>query len=64
MVYEDDLPIYADVVSVEKKYSHQINKYYKEVNYADGNFRQFNLDTSELIGSSYQEDQKYLPNLE
>lgn len=65
MVCEDDLPLYSEVVNVEKKYNHQQGGgYYKQVTYADGNFRQFDYDTSELIGSSYSADQKYLPNLQ
>lgn len=63
MVRENDLPMYSKVVSVEKKYNYQQGGgYYKQVTYADGNFRQFDYDTLELIGSSYSEDQKYLPN--
>lgn len=37
---------------------------YREVTYADGGFRQFDIKTGELIGSSYAEDQNMLPNLE
>ena len=65
MVYEDDLPVYSEVVSVEKKYNYQQGGgYYKHVTYADGNFKQFDWDSLELIGSSYSEDQQYLPSLE
>lgn len=65
MVCEDDLPLYSEVVNVEKKYNHQQGDgYYKQVTYADGNFRQFDCDSLELIGSSYREDQQYLPSLQ
>lgn len=65
MVYEDDLPLYSDIVKVEKKYNHQQGHgYYKQVSYADGNFRQFDCDSLELIGSTYSADQQYLPNLQ
>ena len=53
-----------DIVSVEIEYSEQYGGYLKQVNYKDGGFRQFDLDTGELIGSSYAEDQKYLPSME
>ena len=54
-----------DVVSVEIKFNKQRGYgYYKQVNYKDGGFRQFDVDTGELIGSSYAEDQKYLPSME
>lgn len=33
--------------------------YFREVEYSDGNFRQYDLYTGELIGSTYQSDQKY-----
>lgn len=65
MVRESDLPVYSEVVKVEKKYNYQQGGgYYKQVTYADGNFRQFDYDSLELIGSSYSEDQQYLPNLQ
>lgn len=54
----------SDVVSVEIEYSEQLGDYLKQVNYKDGGFRQFDVDTGELIGSSYPEDQKYLPSME
>lgn len=54
-----------DVVSVEIVFNEQQGYgYYKQVNYKDGGFRQFDVDTGELIGSSYPEDQKYLPSME
>ena len=37
---------------------------YREVTYGDGGFRQFDVDTGELIGSSYKSDQDNLPSLE
>ena len=65
MVKEKDLPLYAEIASIEKKYNYQQGGgYFKQVEYTDGNFRQFDCDTLELIGSSYRADQKYLPNLE
>ena len=36
--------------------------YYYEINYKDGNFRQYDTKTGELIGSSFQEDQEKLGN--
>lgn len=65
MVKEKDLPIYSEIINVEEKYNYQQGGgYYKQVTYADGNFRQFDCDTSELIGSSYLIDQQYLPNIQ
>ena len=37
---------------------------YRQENYADGGFRQFDTKTGELVGSSYQSDQAKLPSLE
>ena len=37
---------------------------YREVTYSDGGFRQYDADTGNLIGSSYDSDQKELPSLE
>lgn len=63
MVKESDLPIYSNIINVEKKYNYQQGEgYFKQIDYADGNFRQFDWDTLELIGSSYFQDQQYLPN--
>lgn len=54
-----------DIVSIEIVFNEQQGYgYYKQVNYKDGGFRQFDVDTGELIGSSYPEDQKYLPSME
>ena len=38
--------------------------YYREVTYSDGEFRQFDNVTGELIGSSYDSDQDKLPSME
>lgn len=54
-----------DVVSEEVKFNEQNGEgYYREVTYEDGGFRQFDVETGELIGSSYKEDQSKLPSLE
>ena len=37
---------------------------YREVTYDDGGFRQFDIITGELIGSSYDSDQDRLPKME
>ena len=37
---------------------------YREVTYTDGGFRQYDTESGELIGSSYDSDQKNLPSLE
>ena len=37
---------------------------YREVTYGDGGFRQYDKDSGELIGSSYESDQDKLPSLE
>ena len=36
--------------------------YYYQINYSDGNFRQYDTDSGELIGSSFDEDQEKLGN--
>ena len=36
--------------------------YYYQINYKDGNFRQYDTKTGELIGSSFSEDQEKLGN--
>ena len=55
----------ADIVSEEIKTNFQAGGgKYREVRYKDGGFRQFDVETGELIGSSYESDQKYLPSLE
>ena len=54
-----------DIVSEEIKFNAQNGEgYYREVTYRDGGFRQFDVDTGELIGSSYDSDQDKLPSLE
>lgn len=54
-----------DIVSEEIKFNAQNGEgYYREVTYKDGGFRQFDVDTGELIGSSYDSDQDKLPSLE
>lgn len=37
---------------------------YRKVTYSDGGFRQFDVETGELIGSSYDSDQDKLPKME
>lgn len=55
----------TDIVSEEIKTNFQAGDgKYREVRYKDGGFRQYDIETGELIGSSYSSDQKYLPNLE
>ncbi len=55
----------SDIVSEEIKYNYQNGGgYYREVTYKDGGFRQFDLETGELIGSSYASDQDKLPSME
>lgn len=55
----------SDVVSEEVKFNYQNGEgYYREVTYKDGGFRQFDVDTDELIGSSYDSDQDKLPSME
>ncbi|MBE6508508.1 MAG: hypothetical protein E7Z77_03740 [Methanobrevibacter sp.] len=54
-----------DVVKEEVKFNEQNGEgYYREVTYKDGGFRQFDVETGELIGSSYESDQSKLPSLE
>ena len=56
---------YNDVVKEEVKFNEQNGEgYYREVTYKDGGFRQFDVETGELIGSSYESDQSKLPSLE
>lgn len=50
-----------NVVSENVEFNAQQGEgYYKEVKYADGGFRQYDTDSGELIGSSYDSDQGYL----
>lgn len=37
---------------------------YREVTYRDGGFRQYDTESGELIGSSYESDQGNLPSME
>lgn len=54
-----------DVVKEEVKFNEQNGEgYYREVTYKDGGFRQFDVETGELIGSSYESDQSKLSSLE
>ena len=54
-----------NIVSQEIKFNHQAGSgHYREIQYKDGGFRQFDVDTGKLIGSSYESDQKYLPKME
>ena len=52
-----------NVTSEEVKYNGQADNgsYYREVTYSDGGFRQYDTSSGELIGSSYDSDQKNLP---
>ena len=60
---DDDDGVY--VVSEEVKFNAQNGEgYYREVTYSDGEFRQFDVDSGELIGSSYDSDQDKLPSME
>lgn len=55
----------SDIVSDVVKFNEQNGEgYYHEVTYSDGGFRQYDVDTGELIGSSYESDQDKLPSLE
>lgn len=55
----------SDIVSEEIYFNSQQGEgYYREVTYSDGGFRQFDADTGELIGSSYDSDQDKLPSME
>ncbi|MBR4447398.1 flagellar protein, FliL [Methanobrevibacter sp.] len=54
-----------DIVKEEVKFNAQNGEgYYREVTYKDGGFRQYDTETGELIGSSYDSDQDKLPSLE
>ncbi|SEL01434.1 hypothetical protein SAMN05216439_1807 [Methanobrevibacter gottschalkii] len=53
------------VVSEVVKFNAQQGEgYFREVTYSDGNFRQYDVDTGKLIGSSYDSDQDKLPSME
>lgn len=54
-----------DIVSEEVKFNAQNGEgYYREVTYSDGGFRQYDTESGDLIGSSYESDQDSLPSLE
>ncbi|WP_458406288.1 flagellar protein, FliL [Methanobrevibacter sp.] len=55
----------GDIVSEEVKFNAQNGEgYYREVTYSDGGFRQYDTETGDLIGSSYDSDQDQLPSME
>ena len=55
----------SDIVNEEIKFNAQNGEgYYREVTYKDGGFRQYDTETGELIGSSYDSDQDKLPSME
>ena len=55
----------SDIVSEEVKFNAQNGDgYYREVTYRDGGFGQYDTETGELIGSSYDSDQDKLPSME
>lgn len=55
----------SDVVNEEVKFNNQNGEgYYREVTYSDGGFRQYDTETGDLIGSSYDSDQDKLPSME
>jgi hypothetical protein len=55
----------SDVVSEEVKFNAQNGEgYYREVTYKDGGFRQYDTESGDLIGSSYDSDQDQLPSME
>lgn len=57
--------INQDIISEEIKDNKQVGKgQYREVRYKYGGFRQYDVETGELIGSSYKSDQKDLPNIQ
>lgn len=55
----------GNIVSEVVKFNQQNGEgYYKEVTYSDGGFRQYDTESGELIGSSYDSDQDKLPSME
>ena len=55
----------SDIVNEEIKFNAQNGEgYYREVTYKDGGFRQYDTETGELIGSSYDSDQDKLPSMD
>ena len=55
----------SEIVSEEIKFNKQNGEgFYREVTYADGGFRQYDSESGDLIGSSYDSDQDLLPDME
>lgn len=55
----------GDIVSEIVKFNEQNGEgYYREVTYSDGGFRQYDTESGDLIGSSYESDQGSLPSME
>ena len=55
----------VDKVSEEIKFNAQNGEgSYREVTYSDGGFRQYDTESGELIGSSYDSDQDKLPSMD
>ena len=55
----------GDIVSEEVKFNAQNGEgHYREVTYKDGGFRQYDAESGDLIGSSYESDQDSLPSLD
>jgi hypothetical protein len=55
----------SDIVSEKVKFNEQNGEgSYREVTYKDGGFRQYDTESGELIGSSYDSDQDKLPSME
>ncbi|WP_405303961.1 hypothetical protein [Methanobrevibacter sp.] len=46
------------------KSGHEEGMTYREVTYEDGGFRQFDVESGKLIGSSYESDQDKLPKMD
>lgn len=47
---------------VRENYQAGDGSHYRQVEYSDGNFRQYDTKSGKLIGSSYDSDQKKLPD--
>lgn len=57
--------VVSDIVKEEVKFNSQNGEgSYREVTYKDGGFRQYDSESGELIGSSYDSDQDKLPSME
>ena len=56
--------IIVKVLKEEIIKSGQAGVTYRQVTYEDGGFRQFDIETGKLIGSSYESDQDKLPSME